>query len=61
MPSITALQFLLEDRDDPFGRDWLELGVRVADCFEVQGTDNRSIQDYLKFWCGVAQLDAMIR
>lgn len=50
-----------EMRADPYVRDCAELGTRVADCYETNGPDLRSLISYLDFWCGVAQLNAMMR
>lgn len=50
-----------EMREDPYIRDGVELGTRVADCYETHGPDPRSLTTYLDFWFGIAQLDAMMR
>lgn len=45
------------DREDPYGMDVLELGVRVADCYETH-TD---IDCYLRWWITIAQAQAHLK
>ena len=43
-------------QEDPYFRDVLEQGQRVADCQETHGDF-----DYIEFWVEVARLNALLK